>query len=48
MKIKRLEKDPFSFPKRRFQLRQKTMGIPKKLKIPKNPFKLQVIQPYPI
>jgi hypothetical protein len=41
------KKTPLSFPKRRLQVNQKTVGILKRMKIPKNLPKLQVIQPYP-
>ncbi len=41
------QKDPLSFTKRRFQVCKKTVGIFKKMKIPRNSPNLQVIQPYP-
>jgi len=46
LKTKDHTKDPSSFPKRRLQVRKKTMGILKKIKILKILPKLQVIQPY--
>jgi hypothetical protein len=46
IKNKDKKKDPLSFPKRRFQVLQKMVGILKKMKIPRNLFKLQVIQLY--
>ncbi len=40
------KKDPLSFPKSRLQVHQKMVGILKKMKIPRNLPKFQVIQPY--
>ncbi len=46
IKNKNQPKDPSSFPKKRLQANKKMVRVLKKIKIPRNLPKFQVIQPY--